>query len=366
MRILHVVNHCNHANGNVHVAVDLACAQAERGHDVAFVSAGGDYATLLESHRVVVKRLVLNDRNPFTLLGSLVSLQRFCFGFKPDVIHAHMMASAAFGYLTSRFHGVPLVTTVHNSFDRHSVLMRLGDKVVAVSEAERRSLLQKGFSPSRLAVVINGPNHSSREPFLESKNAIDGSTLRSPYVVTVCGLHQRKGVHDLLRGYADAVRAVPHWHLYIVGDGPDREELTDLTRQLNIADKVDFLGAVGNPRSILDHADIFVLASYADPCCLAVAEAREAGCAIVATEVGGTPELLGFGRSGALVPAGAPAEITRKLLPLMSDDADLQSWKAKSKSGSEYFRVSRVAADYEAVYASLIGPQHRSETQPAL
>jgi glycosyltransferase involved in cell wall biosynthesis len=272
-----------------------------------------------------------------------------------------MMASAVFGYLVSRLCRVPLVTTVHNSFDRHSVLMRLGDKVVAVSEAERKFLLQRGFRESQLAVVINGPNHSPREDYLADKNSVDVARLHRPYIVTVCGLHRRKGVHDLLRGYAAALPGQSQWHLYIVGDGPDRADLTELAKELGIGGKVDFLGAVGNPRKILENAEIFVLASYADPCSLAVAEAREAGCAIAATAVGGTPELLDFGKAGELVPAGSPTDITRKLLSLMSDPDLLRSAKARSKSGSEYFRVSRAAADYEAVYASLTGEVHAPE-----
>ncbi|MBV9561738.1 MAG: glycosyltransferase family 4 protein [Bradyrhizobium sp.] len=355
MRILHLVNHCNHANGNAHVAVDLACVQAERGHDVAYVSAGGDYEGLLRNHGVSFGLVTLNGRNPLALLRSLIVLRRFCMTFKPDIIHAHMMASAVFGYLASRLCRVPLVTTVHNSFDRHSVLMRLGDKVVAVSEAERKFLRGRGFGESQLAVVINGPNHSPREDYLSDKNSVDATLLHRPYVVTVCGLHRRKGVHDLLRGYAAAIQGQPEWRLCIVGEGPDRAELTKLATDLGIGDKVEFFGAVGNPRQILENADIFVLASYADPCSLAVAEAREAGCAIVATAVGGTPELLEFGKAGELVPAGSPADIAQKLVTLMSDPALLQTARARSKAGSEYFRVTRAAADYEAVYASLTG-----------
>lgn len=355
MRILHLVNHCNHANGNAHVAIDLACIQAEHGHNVVYASGGGDYTGLFKKYGVIDERVVQNDKNPFKILKSLIQLYAICRSFRPDVIHAHMMASAVFGYLVSRVCRIPLVTTVHNSFDSHSVLMRFGDKVVAVSEAERKFLLRRGFKASQLAVVINGPNDSPREGFLQSKNNVDVSEIHSPCVTTVCGLHRRKGVHDLLRGFADAVQVQPQWHLYVVGDGPDREELIQLAKELKLADKVRFLGAVGSPRKILENSEIFVLASYADPCSLAVAEARDAGCAIIATAVGGTPELLEFGEAGKLVPAGAASDITRELIPLMSDAALLHAWRAKSKFGSEYFKVSRVTADYEAVYTSLIG-----------
>ena len=65
-----------------------------------------------------------------------------------------MMAGAVFGYMVSMFIRAPLVTTVHNSFDRHSILMRLGYRVVAVSEAERASLLASGYAPSSPSIAL--------------------------------------------------------------------------------------------------------------------------------------------------------------------------------------------------------------------
>ena len=127
MRILHLIKHCQPSNGNVNVAIDLACGQARKGHRVVYASAGGHYDTLLDAHGV--RRAEIRqgqDNNSFALAGNLAALVRLCRSFEPDVIHAHMMSSAVFGYLASKLTGVPLVTTVHNSFDRHAVLMRAG------------------------------------------------------------------------------------------------------------------------------------------------------------------------------------------------------------------------------------------------
>ena len=350
MRIIHLVNHCNHGHGNAHVAIDLACRQAEQGHEVVYASAGGDYLGLLKRHGVRHELVVQNSRNPLRLMGSFARLLRLCVSFRPQIFHAHMMAGAVFGYLASRLTRAPLVTTVHNSFDKHSILMRLGDRVVAVSEAERRALQLRGFEPSELRVVINGPNHSPRDDFVVQDAASGRLEVKPPAIVTVCGLHKRKGVNDLIAGFEKANQAVPGWHLYVVGDGPDRQSLTELVGRLGLNDKVAFLGSVNRPLDVLKRSDIFVLASYADPCCLAITEAREAGCAIVATAVGGTPELLEFGNAGKLVAAGAPEEIAAELIKLMQDDVELERWRQKSHQGSEYFRVARVSDDYMTIY----------------
>ncbi len=144
MRIVHLINHCGRG-GNVMVPVDLACEQAANGHSVVYASGGGHYEMLLASCGVRHLRLPQTLRNPLVAARGLRQLVEFCRAFKPDVLHAHMMSGAVLGYVASRILGIPLVTTVHNSFHKHSQLMRLGDRVVAVSYAERELLLSQGY-----------------------------------------------------------------------------------------------------------------------------------------------------------------------------------------------------------------------------
>ena len=138
----------------------------------------------------------------------------------------------------------------------------------------------------------------------------------------------------------------------MVGDGPDRQALIKLSKRLNIADRVIFLSYVKNPGEILTKADIFVMASHAEPFGLATADAREAGCAIVGTSVGGTPELLDFGKDSVLVKPESPER--DRSSTRQADVGSLQAFRAGSKSGSEYYRAARVAKDYAKVHASLL------------
>lgn len=352
MRIMHLLNHCNHGHGNAHVAVDLATVQAANGHDVTYASVGGDYEPLLRDSGVEIAHVTLKPLNPITAVVAVTRLLRLCRRTRPQLIHAHMMAGALIGYVVSRLTGIPLVTTVHNSFDWHSALMRLGDRIVAVSQAERRALESRGFPGKRLRVVLNGPNLSPRDR--QGPQVSPTPATSRPCVTTVCGLHHRKGVADLLEGFARASVDQPGWTLYIVGDGPDRATLEAKAKQLNPGGSVIFTGNVDNPKLVLENSDIFVLASYADPCSLAVAEARHAGCAVIATAVGGSPELLGQGEHGLLVAPGRPDEIAAALSRLMSDPAQLQVWRKKAAAGSEYLTIARVCEDYQRVYDELV------------
>jgi glycosyltransferase involved in cell wall biosynthesis len=346
-RIMHLSKHCVDGNGNVHVAVDLSCLQAASGCDVSFVSAGGTYEGVLGHFGVRHYLLEQDQKKPFGIIKSAWKLMALVRKERPEVMHAHMMGSALVGYFVSLMTGVPLITTVHNSFDWHSVIMRLGRRIVAVSHAEKEQLIKRGFNKGRLEVIMNASVSSPRENVI--KNAFD-PVLTSPCIMTVCGLHRRKGVFDLIEACSKIFPDLPEWRLYIVGSGPDREALEKQAVESGIGDQVIFLGAFPAPRLLFEQADIFTLCSYADPCSLVIGEARGAGCAIVATAVGGTPEMLQFGQAGVLVPPGDPARLAAELQTLMTDEEARLRMRKASLDGSEIFNARRLPGDYDRVY----------------
>jgi glycosyltransferase involved in cell wall biosynthesis len=349
LRIVHLLKHGVRGNGHVHVAVDLACAQADAGHDVVMAASRGSYDALLAAHNVQVATLPEPD-GPRGAAANTVALLRLARRFRPDILHAHMMSSAVVGFGVSKIIRAPLVTTVHNSFERHSVLMRLGKVVVAVSEAERRLLLSRGYRERRVVTVVNGADGSPREAMPTDEQI---GPLARPCVTTLCGLHPRKAVHDVITAFSAVLPDHPEWHLNIVGWGADRERLERMVADLDIGDSVHFLGSAHRPRPLLEQADIFASASLADPCPLAVMEARAAGCAVVATAVGGVPEVLEHGRAGQLTPPSDPQAIAAAFRGLMADDEQLADWRRRAANGAEYFTVARMAADYERVYKAV-------------
>lgn len=347
MKIMHVLKHSVRGAGNVHVAVDLACEQADLGHEVTFVSARGSYDDLLAEHRVEAIEIPESGgvRGIANSAAALLAVaRRVC----PEVIHAHMMSSAILGFGVSKLVGAPLVTTVHNSFDGHSRLMRLGKVVVAVSEAERRLLIARGFRPGRLRTVLNGPDGSARE-------ALDGEDLgplQRPSVIVLSGLHRRKAVSDVIIAFAAVATEHPEWHLNIVGWGADRERLEGMVADRGLEHSVHFLGSTLTPRPLLAQSDVFATATLADPCPLTVGEARAAGCAIAATAVGGIPELLDHGTAGLLSPPADPGALADSFRMLMADPPALSRWQARAKDGAEYLTVRRMTEDYLDVYAA--------------
>lgn len=345
MRILHILNHTRRLNGHVHAAVDLACAQAALGHSVCVASGGGDFDSLL--HKNGVETVVIDhQRVPLTLLKSAVALRTHLRNWQADIVHAHMMTSALLAWPMCKLVGIPLITTVHNEFEKSAILMGLGTRVIAVSEAVGVSMRRRGIPASRLRVVLNGTIGSAR---FENRS-LSPIVLDSPSILYVGGLHPRKGLPDLFEAFRLAHQSSPASRLYIIGGGPFENAYKELVAKMDCAAAVTFLGVKENPFPWMVAADIFVLPSHADPAPLVLSEAREARCAVIGTDVDGIPQLMEFGAAGILVPARDPSALADALLGLLENPAQIEEWKKNSQIKIERLTIDRVAGETMKVY----------------
>lgn len=351
LRILHTLNHTQQGNGHVNVAVDLACEQARQGDTVAIMAGNCDYKDVLERHGVQYLTVSTSLRKPWQLPAMLRASSRAIASFAPDVVHSHMVSSTVLARLVRR--GRPrygLVSTVHNSFDKQATLMGWADRVVCVSEAVRKLMHERGVPQRKLAVVRNGTIGSARRP----ENAPPPLDLKRPSIATLAGLHHRKGVQDLIAAFAPVAQRLPQAHLYIAGAGPMRDELVALAAASPVSDRITFLGFRHDPRDLFASTDVFVLASHADPFPLVILEAREAGCAIVASDVDGIPEALEFGVAGRLVPPKSPERLAEAILEVLADAPTLAAARLASVTNADRFSVRQMVLDYREVYRGLL------------
>ncbi len=346
MRILHVLNELRDiGNGIVNTVVDLACRQSELGHEVAIASGGGGFVPLVESLGVRHFTIPQGPR-PKIALGALLGLNALFRSWKPDIVHGHMLTGAAIARLCQPFYGYALVNTVHNEFSKAATLMGHANVMVAVSEENRERLVARGVPRRRTAVVRNGVIGGARRRGGDQL----APQLKHPAIVTIAGLFERKGIADVLQAFS-LLDADLGAHLYIVGDGPERAKLEMTAAILPGAGRIHFEGFQTNGRAYLQSADIFVLASHADPFPLVVPEAREAGCAIVGTQVGGITEALEDGARGILVPPKSPADLQAAFDKLLRDPALLKQWKTRAAENTAWLTVARMTKDYLDVYA---------------
>jgi glycosyltransferase involved in cell wall biosynthesis len=357
MRILHLANHVDQVgNGIVNVAVDLAVFQAERGHEVAFASGGGAYVDLLERRGVRTYELSraegpqdrpFRKKDPLAVLREARALRRALADFQPDIVHAHMVTGAL---LARILRGRPLVCSVHNEWQRHATLMRVGDAVVAVSDANRDALEARGIPASKLHVVPNGALGSPR---LTSSDGV--ADLRHPAITSVAGLFERKGIGDLISAFEDLPAALEA-HLYVVGEGPYRPELERRIGESPAGSRIHLEGFQPDPGRYLRATDLFVLASRREPFGLVLAEARGAGCAIIASDVDGIPQALEGGRAGVLVAPGDTRALTEQMSRVLEDDAERRRLAEAAASNLDWLSAAHMADRMLAVYDAVLEP----------
>lgn len=349
VKVMHLLKHSYRGAGNVCAAVDLACEQVKAGHRVVLCSGGGHFDTVMSDHGVDHQIIDQSMKGPNAVL-QFYNFYRALQAFKPDIVHAHMMSSTIVGGLFRPFLGYKLITTVHNEFQPSAILMGVGDRVIGVSAAVSASMVKRGVPKRRMRTVLNGSAKSPRFPPVIA----DPPPLKQPAVMTVCGQHPRKGVDILIHAFRKVADRFPEAHLYIGGTGPFLEEYQALAEQI-CPGRNTFFGHLEDPRPYIRAASVFILASLAEPAPLVIAEAREAGCAIVASEVGGIPEMLDMGQAGLLVPPGDAGALAEAICSLLADPEYLASMRSRAQSDIARFDVARMAADTEAVYRDALG-----------
>jgi glycosyltransferase involved in cell wall biosynthesis len=352
LKIIHLSNDVKRVgNGIVNVMVDLACQQSNQGHEVVVISGGGEYLDLLERH--AVRHILLRQRPikklevPFAVLKFIW----FVIAEKPDVVHAHMVTGLLLAKIARLFCRYLLVSTVHNEFNASAKYMGLADHVIGVSDAVSQSMIGRGVPQDRISTVCNGIVGTPRR---EGTICSQEVSLEHPNVITVAGLFRRKGIDILIKAFSKSSARTANAHLYIVGEGRDRTEFESIVVELGLTERVHFLGFQENVTRYLQQADIFVLASIREPFGLAILEAREAGCAIIASDVDGIPEALDDGASGTLVPVGDIDCLATELTCLFNDSDYLLSARNKARIGIERFSTVSMSNAYLKIYRNML------------
>lgn len=198
-----------------------------------------------------------------------------------------------------------------------------GQRYLAVSEADARDLRRQGIAPERIACLPNGIHLAAygREDRAAARRAL-GLPSELPILLTPARLHPQKRHADLLAALAHLDEGGRRdWLLLCAGEGELRAALEAQAAAAGLAGRVRFLGRRSDLPRLYAAADLVVLASAVEGQPLAALEAQAASRPVLATAVGGVPEVVADGRSGLLVPPGDPAALAAALARLLDDGA---------------------------------------------
>lgn len=285
-----------------------------------------------------------------------------------EVVHAHGLRAGIDAARAARREGVPALVTVHNLVQpeiagglkarlyraAEPLAVRLADRTFAVSEEIarhlRRSLLARG---ARIEVLHLGVGDAPRVTCSREEVRAELGLTDESLVVTASRLSAQKAVHVMLEALARLDDTVV---LAVLGEGELEGSLRDRARALGIAERVHFLGFRVDVADFVAAADVFCLSSIWEGVPLSVQEAILLGAPVVATRVGGMPEIVTDGVSGRLVPRDAPDALATALSEVLDDAETRRRYVARARADLvETFSTDRMLARLRSAYREAAG-----------
>lgn len=279
-----------------------------------------------------------------------------------SLIHAHEFRANAFGTLVARLCCIPIVATVHGkNYYPDRAKRRIAyrwvsrsARMVAVSHDLRQFLAEEiGVPPNRVSVIHNGVDPN------KGLSAEQRSQLRSElgiqegdFVLGVVGsLYEVKGHLYLLDAFKEVLRSYPNTKLLVIGQGDLEEALKSKAVEWKIERHVSFLGLRNDVPRLLSALDIFVLPSLSEGLSIALSEAMSAGIPVIASNVGGNPEIIVDGETGYLVPSRDAKALAVRILDLMADPSRQKSFGHRGRERvAKKFSTACMLEQYQALY----------------
>jgi len=374
--------------GSGAVATELGIALAARGHEVHFITYQQpfrlpNFLPRVFFHEVEVARYPLFEFPPYDL-ALAVKMHEVVRDHGLDVLHCHYAiphatsAWIAREMLRESGQEVRVVTTLHGTditivgqersfFTITKFSIEKSDAVTAVSEYLREETYN-AFGCTGCAVEVI---HNFIDPVL-----FDRSSHPSPFpdamadgrkvLMHISNFRAVKRVRDVVRVFARVRAAMPSL-LVMVGDGPERVEAEDEARDLGVHADVRFLGKIDSVAPLLAGADLFLLPSQSESFGLSALEALACGVPVIASDLGGLPEVVKHGKTGWLFPLGDIEAMAQAAIAVLADPVRWQTVSAAAAADARArFAERDVVAQYEALYERTVATARPHRTPAAL
>jgi L-malate glycosyltransferase len=286
--------------------------------------------------------------------------------WQADLLHCHMPLAGAVGRVAGKLAGIPVVYTEHNTMERFHPLTRwlnvatwgLQQQAIAVSGDVATSIRAHTRANVPLEVVLNGVDVDRFHRSSVDRTAVRaglGIPTGAPVIGTVAVFRVQKRLDDWLRAASRLRTSHPDAHFLIVGDGPLREDLITLIRQLDLEGAVHLPGLQEDVRPYLAAMDLYMMSSIFEGLPIALLEAMAMECAVVSTSVGGISEVIRTGENGYLVDPGQPEALAKIASDLLSaPDLSRRLGAAARRTVQSHFSMSRMSGELEQIYLEVL------------
>ncbi|MFH1742570.1 MAG: glycosyltransferase family 4 protein [bacterium] len=323
---------------------------------------------------VIINRLG-RDLNPISDLATLWRVYRLLRRERPDIVHTHTAKAGTLGRIAARLAGVPVVihtfhghvlsgyfgpfkTRLFTAIER--LLARWSNAIISVSETCRRDLLTLGIADKEKMVTIPLGLELDRFPERVPQRAGQfrkrfGIPPDAPIVSHVARMVPIKRHDVFLRAIPMVLREKPDVRFALVGDGETRPALEDLARDLQLDNRLIWTGFIEEQELIYADMDLLVLTSDNEGLPVAVIEALASARPVIATRVGGVPELITDGVNGYTVEPNNPEQLAEALLKALSNmDRLREMGRAGQQKVLERYNHRRLIHDVDELYQKLL------------
>ncbi len=298
------------------------------------------------------------------------SARRALASIRPAVAHAHSAHAHALGVPAARWAGVPAVVVSRrvdflvrkNPFSRWKYAMPV-DRYLCISEGVRQAMLASGVRDERLRIVPSGVDleavWAAGVKAAPAIRELAGLPPDAEVLGTVASLAPHKNHALLLDAASAVVRTRPRAHFVWLGEGECRVALERQRAKLGLESRVHLMGFRPDALALLRQFDVFVLSSYLEGLCTSLLDAQALGVPIVATAVGGVPEVVRDGETGRLVRGLEPGPLAAAIIEALERPDLRATWTRHARSSVEAFGIAHTAERTLAAYREVLEARSR-------
>lgn len=286
-------------------------------------------------------------------LKALQDISKKLTDFQPDIIHTHL-SSWVYVFFWSLIHHIKIVHTIHSMPIREctgiarklirALYKRRRIVPVAISEIIMEQTAVQYNLPVYYIETIYNPVNVGKFSIASRRKVRDGITF-----VNVARFSELKNQSFLVEAFSRVLKELPTAHLVLVGDGELRAQVETKVMELHLEEFISFTGLIPNVVDILMQSDIFVLPSRFEGLPLSILEAMAAGLPVIATSVGGVPDIVKG--NGILIDEGDIKGLTKAMLKLAEDERLRRAMSKVAINEVKKYDISEVTLQYERLYA---------------
>jgi len=359
------------------VATELGLELSKRGHEVHFITYNQPvklnlFNNNIHYHEVIVPDYPLFHYQPYELALSskIVDMVQL---HKIDILHVHYAIPHAYAaymskqMLKTRGINLPIVTTLHGTditlvgshpYYKNAVEFSINnsDAVTSVSKDLKRDTLSFFNIKKNIEVI---PNFVDLEKYIHVHENCNRGVLANEdekIITHISNFRKVKRIDDVINSF-NLINKEINSKLILLGDGPERIKAEKLCDELNLNEKVLFLGASNETAKILCLSDVFILASTTESFGLVALEAMASSVPVVSTNSGGLPEVNKDGFSGYLSDVGDVNNMAKNAIKILKDSTKLINFKKNAKQQANKFDVHNIVPHYEDIYKKTLSNQ---------